>query len=256
LLHAFWKSYVAPEIESAQEEQHRQDVASVVSVLKQVGFSSNSGAASVSHFDASSEEAATFYSYSRATAFLSMVGRVVPDRYWGDDTAKLPASKLEEVLRQLPEARSVRTIDVSYNSLCDENMCHVLAGVQALTECGVVILRGNRFLGREQPFKDQLDVSLIKLLSLRRVMFVDIALNGAATFDRKDLYETIDEDLLPKLIFVPRRAVMSDGWGLLLKSRKNASECIAAVRLAHRNYYDMVLTQLLPSDRIPAWARS
>jgi len=170
--------------------------------------------------------------------YLSYNGMVINDRY---ATKFDPQFLVSELPHSVQDYKEVKTLDLSFSGLCDENMEVILEAVKRC-RCHVLILRNNRLQGKTDPSRAQLDKPLLDILNLPFVRFVDITMNLLASNERLDFFLALTRKHFAKLIFIPVPWVEdSSGWSEFLE---NDSEQIQLCQQAHRVYYKVVAEHL------------
>jgi hypothetical protein len=139
---------------------------------------------------------------------------------------------LANACKTTPKNNSVRTLKLTDCGLVDEDMDYVLQISDAFPKCRDIDLSSNRFHGFSEPLKDEVDLKLKELLD--RGIRVNLTINAIASVDRLDLFESLTDKQLRKLIWILENHLKGPGWKILISDKERQ----AIVNVAHQNYYD------------------
>lgn len=144
------------------------------------------------------------------------------------DLLSFPVSNLMGVVPS-DDIPKVTDLNMARNNLLDDDLPYIATFVAALPSCRVVDLSFNRFCDG--------DKSLCEILAESHVKFVDIVGNPMASIQRKDFLSQLDEERVPKLIWVPKNWLAGQGWRSVVGEM--APELQRLLVQSHNAYYDL-----------------
>jgi hypothetical protein len=133
----------------------------------------------------------------------------VPDQSWGfleDDDCE-------------------NNIYLSYNHLSDCDTKYIRQLIESAPNLNIVDLSNNDFEGKEEFEKTLLFI-------LERVKWLDITYNPFS--QKSSFFQSISEDILQKLIFIPEVILSDNSWEKLLGNNEEKCEL---VKKRHKEYY-------------------
>jgi hypothetical protein len=129
---------------------------------------------------------------------------------------------------------SILYVDLSSNNLFDIDLPELAKFVQSLPNCKLLDLSFNRFDGARATRED-LESSIITILNLQNIQFLDICGNSFPSVEKRDFFEKLQKIHLQKLIWIPKNWLYGEGWKSV--APKEAWDLVLEV---HESYYSKI----------------
>ncbi|KAI3656894.1 hypothetical protein MP638_001386 [Amoeboaphelidium occidentale] len=132
----------------------------------------------------------------------------------------------------LPELQgkisTIQSIDLSYNYLTGDDLPELICVLRLFTQCVHVDLSSNRLFASGET-----QSGLLNILSLNQQMVINICATAFASIDSKQFFLTVDEDLLKRIIWIPKSWYKGAGWYAVVPDAKRQKIIFAA----HDQFY-------------------
>jgi hypothetical protein len=140
---------------------------------------------------------------------------------------KFPITMIQEECKE--SLKNLDVLDLSCNHLNDVDL-PIIAELVQKYHPKVVDLSLNTFWGYQIHSQYLVDKALKSLLSSAK--YVNIVGNPLATVDRKDLFQSLTEDQLSRLIWIPKCWVEGGSWKNMIRPESHE-----LVRSTHEQYF-------------------
>jgi hypothetical protein len=134
---------------------------------------------------------------------------------------------------------SILYVDLSSNNLFDIDLPEIAKFVALLPNCKLLDISFNRFEGIRATC-EELETSIIAILNLKNMQFLDICGNSIASIEKKDFFYNLSPEHLEKLIWIPKNWLQGDGWKMVVPE-----EVWRLVQKVHGSYYSNVRPKYL-----------
>lgn len=131
------------------------------------------------------------------------------------DTHLIPLADLPGKIQEDIWPHHVRVLDLSYNHLSNKTLEHISRCLDVLPQCEVLDLSYNSI--RDDEGCNELE----RILNRPSLSFLKICVNAIASDLGKSFLHGLDDDALRKLIWIPKIWLSSSGWkGVMEDERK------------------------------------
>jgi len=164
---------------------------------------------------------------------LNISGILISAKY---DSSLFPTyrstSELNEFFDDYPFVwEYVKYLDLTRATLFPEDLPYITSLVEKMKSCEIVNLSFNRI-----HITDNMLQLLTNLLQIGHVRYVNIVGNALASMDGKVLFNSLSQDDLKKIIFIPKSWISPGHWKDLIEG----SEKQELVEKTHTEFYDYV----------------